>query len=197
MLKKYQNVSDEELINFFKSGAYDAEFELGERYKIKSTKLAYQIYTQFKYKITCDVDDLYNCALFAVFKAADSFKSGKFEVYWKIIAKNDLMDMIKRSSDSYLSKGTVITVQLEDSLLDIYNGEFNDDSLTSDLLYEEMIRLIEKVAPKKDNSKEIFFLFMQGYSIKEIAKEMKMNEGTVRYKIDRVKTKLEQLLIHS
>lgn len=197
MWKKYQNVSDADLVLCFRRGEIDAETELLDRYKIKAKLLANNLYGQFKNAISCDLDDLANNALFVVIKAAKTYKKGSFEAYWKTIARNELMDMIKKHSESYCAKGSYTFVSYDLMENDNSSLMLNDDEIEAHILYDEMILFVKRKIANEDYSQDIFIDYLNGLSVKEMAVKYNIAENQVRYRLEKVKQKIANALMHS
>lgn len=198
MLKKYECTSDEELVNLFKRGEQDAEIEIIERYKKRARGLASKIYNDFKYAISCEKEDLINCALLSIFKSIKTYTDGKFESYWRTVAKNDVLDMVKKNSISYRGNYNIIEIELKDEIENKMYDELNDPSANNDLFIEELLIFIDRKFPK-DNElyKAIFLDLIDGFSINEIAKRYSLKAPQVRYIIEKIREKISGLIIHS
>ena len=194
-MDKFHGKTDDELVILFKNGKEDAETELIQRYKYHAFKLSKNIYNQFKSSINCDAEDLYNVALLAVFTAAKSFsKKRGFRSYWSMIARNDVMSLVKTNSNSY-NKNVIPIADFDSS--EEYLA-FAENDTKNDILYDEIIRIINKPELKIDDlSKELFALYLCDYSIAELAKKYNLSYHAVSYRIEAVREKLHKKIIHS
>lgn len=196
MFKKYYGVSDEDLILIMKKGENDAESELFDRFQVKARILARSIYRDFKTQTYLDADDLINCALLSVFKAAKRYDNkSSFKTYWSAIAKNDIMDLIKRTSDSFANKriGSVIPMSEE---------ELSYFASPSENEYDDTIEsLISKIKLNSSNISDldldVIRFYLYGYSLNEISSKCNLTYGIVRKKIDTMKLKIAKILLHS
>jgi len=198
MLEKFEKISDEIIVKLIKNGDSDAELELFHRYKRNATTLGRNIYNQFKSSLNCDVEDLINSALLAVFIAAKSYDGEKgFEGYWYTVAKHEVMDVVKNNSDSFKSKNQfkfISFAEHEDEIMVVADS----GQPKTNILYQEIINKINNPSFKADElSKVIFKLYLDGFSYEEIAKMHNLKEYSVRYKIKKVKEKLVNFILPS
>lgn len=194
MNKKFLGCSDEELILMMKDGESDAEFELLLRYGRKAKMLAAKYYSQYKRVINCDIEDLTNASLNAVFIAARSFTKMKgFNSYWGKIARNEIFDLIKTNSDDFMSNFNFSFVKLDDST---YEGKyFAKDDTTEDDVFHELVTLVRSPKLKIDSvAADAFILSLMGYQTNDIAKKLGLTYRQTQYKINIVKEKLEKIV---
>lgn len=191
-MANYKLLRDEELVLMAKQGDDIAEVELVKRYKPRSTRLSRAIYHKFKKSTFLGVEDLFNSGLYALFIAIKDFKYGNFEAYWIVIAKHEMLNQIKESSDSYnISKKFQVSANVEE--IGIFDKQEEHPPLK-----EEIINFLKKGKNKLPNDYiEVFAMYLDGFSIKDIAKNFGQSYHQIRYKIELVKAKLEKFYIHS
>lgn len=193
MLVKFKDLTDDLLAIEVKKGTQDAELELIERYKKRALYLSARFYSQFKSNINCDVEDLYNVALLAVITASKTFsKTNGFRSYWSEIARNEVMEVIKKCSRNV---GKVVCslnecILVEDEGIQV----FSENDTTKNLLYDELVNFINsKVkAPKLD--KELFLQNIMGYDYNDLAELYNLDYQMVRYKIEKIRTIIKKKL---
>ena len=191
-MANYKLLRDEELVLIARQGDDIAEIELVKRYKPRCTRLSRAIYHKFKKTTFLGVEDLFNGGLYALFIAIKDFKYGNFEAYWIVIAKHEMLNQIKESSDSYnISKKFQVSTNVEE--IGIFDKQEEHPPLK-----EEIINFLKKGKNKLPNDYiEVFAMYLDGFSIKDIAKNFGQSYHQIRYKIELVKAKLEKFYIHS
>lgn len=190
MLSKFKSVRDEELVSKYKeSRDDDIEMELVERYRIHSKKLAGELFQNYKYVFQVEFDDLYSIALTNLFVAIRSFKhNASFFRLWKTIAINEIK--------LYVAKLPLLKIEGPISI--VGSSRDNDFVLSSSYNNQSDIDLtneVEQIIIKNKDSfepkdKDIFILFVAGYSIMDIAKETGLKYHYVRSRILIIKDRL-------
>ncbi|MCQ2802341.1 MAG: sigma-70 family RNA polymerase sigma factor [Bacilli bacterium] len=196
MFKKYMGVSDEDLVLRIKKGDFDAETEMFERYKKLAEIIARSIYRDFKSQTYLELEDCVNCALLSVSRATRKFdQKSKFKTYWSIVARNDVMKLIKDSSEGYRYGFNNTTIPLSDDEMMYFaspNDEYEDETI------EILIRNLHHHYPgisKKDLM--IMKKYLYGFSSYEIADQYHLSYTTVHKKVNAMKIKIAKLLLHS
>ena len=202
MLKKFNNVRDEELVYKYKTNKdEDIELELIERYKIHSKKLAGEQYQKYRYIFQIEYEDIYAIVLAAVLTAIRSFKvsdNANFFKLWKTIATNEI--------NLYVCKMPLLKVEANINYILTSRDNSGDNLfLASSKQQESNIDLtgeIERILiSKKDQfdpkDRDIFILYVSGYTITDIAKETGLKYHYVRSRVHVIKEKIEKYFAHS
>lgn len=197
MIKKFNGVLDEDLVLSMKKGDMDAETELFDRYKQHAKVLGLSIYRDFRRQTYLEPDDLINCALLSVFKAVKKFNhQSSFKTYWSRIAHNDVMDLIKKTSDSYRSGTNGFNVPITEDNIMFFAS--NDSSEEEDYLIERTIFILKKNQPDiKEEYLDIMRLYLYGFSYEEIANKYKLTYNATRSRITKMRNKIAKILLHS
>lgn len=129
-----------------------------------------------------DIEEIISDVFFILWKNKDKLKdSDKVNFYLVGIAKNLLKEKYRK--------------QKENLNIDDYENYLSNNQ-TLDELYEEnnsMMILQKKLNSLNDNDRKIFRLFYYGNKkTKEIAKDMNMNEITVRSRLHRIKKQIKK-----
>lgn len=129
-----------------------------------------------------DIEEIISDVFFILWKNKDKLKdSDKLNFYLVGIAKNLLKEKYRK--------------QKENLNIDDYENYLSSNK-TLDEIYEEnnsMMILQERLNLLNDNDRKIFRLFYYGNKkTKEIAKEMNMNEITVRSRLHRIKKQIKK-----
>jgi len=129
-----------------------------------------------------DIEEIISDVFFILWKNKDKLKpTDKVNFYLVGIAKNLLKEKYRK--------------QKQNLNIDDYENYFSDDK-TLEEIYEEKAKmqiLQKELDLLSDNDKKIFRLFYYGNKkSKEIAKELKMNEITVRSRLHRIKKQIKK-----
>lgn len=201
-MKKFKGVSDVDLFFLWKKKDPDAEAELIERYRAFSVGLADQLLDEFKNVTKSEKDDLIGIGLYCLFIALKRFRGGKyFYPYWEKIAKHRMMDDIKENSYSFQNMNIAAVLYRPffrfDEEVDStgFSSGLPDDRL---FVWNQLISIlsIEKLK-LKDEDKEMFLLYVQGYRYDEIAGICNKSYSTVWNRITKVKEKLNKIFFNS
>lgn len=197
MLKKFERFTDEMLVELLLCDDNDAQLELLERYRIYANEIGRRIYNQFKKSVNCDAEDLVLIALNCVFSAAKTYKkTGNFKVYWSCVAENEVMDYVKNNSDTFLAKNQYKFINY-DELEDQYDY-FSQKEEKVSTLYDALVEFVQSDSfDASQDSKDMFILFMNGYTFEEIALRYNLPRHKVRYQIRVIKDKVSKKLLHS
>ena len=120
--------------------------------------------------------DILQESFIKVFNKIDSFKNeGSLEGWIRRIVVNTAIDLIRQRKN--------INMHLKEEVLE--NQGYNDNNLLPRLQLQELVEFIKKLP---EGARLIFNLFaMEGYTHKEIAKELQISEGTSKSQYNRAK----------
>ena len=135
-------------------------------------------------RYTQDEDQLIsiiNDGFLKVFKKIDTFKGeGSFEGWIRRLVFSSLSDFFRKENK-----------YLKFMIFDTPDSEYNSSSEES-LYYQDIINLLE-LLPEK--TREVFHKYaIEGYTHKDIGKEMQISEGTSKWHLSEARKKLQQLL---
>lgn len=192
-MEKFKDFSDEKLAYEVKKGDNDAQLEMLERYRNRVNVIAKTLYRQFRNAVICDLDDLIVVGMCSVIKASLNYRHGdSFNAFFSEIARNDMMDTIKDSSESYLSDNKFRFVSFDE--MEEISGQFCDSSNDRSELFDAIIDAVNSDKIDADiKDKHIFIMYMSGMSIKEIARSRRLKSHVVKYKINSIAEKLAKL----
>ena len=188
-MKKYQNVSDEDLIDLIHQGNIEASQILFSRYYHYSWRLGYEFDNEHP-DSGISLEDYRQVAFSMVPACLKKFLTGKssFYPYWKKSVQNELMEYFLENSytaNAKLFKG----VPLDDDRYSILAEEIGetDFSVTEQIIKQE-ISLIKEIVLKEftsENDKEIINLFIRGLSFEEIQEKTDEKSRHAYYVIER------------
>lgn len=129
-----------------------------------------------------DQQDLFQEIILQLWKSLDSFKGdSQFSSWMYRVALNTAIVFFKkekRKSDSYNS------IIIEPIASDGYNNEKD----------QQLIHFYNAVKELSKIEKALILQFIEGFSGKQIAKNLGLSEANVRVKINRTKSKLQELI---
>ena len=203
MLKKFDNVRDEELVLKYKAKKdEDIELELIERYKIHSKKLASEQYQKYRYVFQIEYEDVYATILASVITAIRSFKikqNTSFFKLWKTIATNEI--------NLYVTKLPLLKLEANIGYITTSRDISNDNMVLSssnkseetsiDLSHEIERILVSNKDSFDPKDRDIFILYVSGYSITDSANETGLKYHYVRSRINSIKEKIQKYFVHS
>lgn len=155
----------------------------------KSQSECYNMYVGKMYTValrytssTEDAKEVINTAFLKVFSSIESFKgSGSFEGWIRTIVKRASIDHCRK----YIYNN-VATHEILEFDAKVYNEAINN------LEAQDFLKIIVKI-PKA--SRVVFNLFaIEGYSHKEICKELSISEGTSKWHLSNARKKLIQII---
>ena len=196
-MKKSSIFTDEQLAYLFQHGEDAAETELFNRYKRYSKSLASEMLHNFKGATHSDIDDLTNAGLFAVHLAIGGFNGqcGTLKQYWKKIAKNEMMKLIKETSISY-------KIKLSNNIRGKYHydGPLNSYPVTSDsrFINQQVFDILSN--PKHGFSRVdlcIFSDLLDGYNYTEIATRNGVTTHVLNRRLKKIRDFLANILLNS
>ncbi len=178
---KNDNLSDEEVIAFFRAGGHERYFEIitrrYETYIIKKCR---------SYVKNEDVsEDLCQEILIKVFMQLKNFRSdAKFKTWLYSIIHHTCIDYLRKEKKK---THTVISEKLMDEMIDLVD----DDVLDKDAMETALFKLLEEITPEE---KLILLLkYKEKHSIKEIEQTMGISESAVKMRLSRAKEKINKL----
>ncbi len=188
-MKKYQNVSDEDLIDLIHQGNIEASQILFSRYYHYSWRLGYEFDLEHP-DSGISLEDYRQVAFSMVPICLKKFLDGKssFYPYWKKSTQNELMEYFLENS--YTANAKVFKgVPLDDDRTSILAEEIGgiDFSVTEQIIKQEL-NLIKEIVLKEfasENDKEIINLFIRGLSFEEIQEKTDEKSRHAYYVIER------------
>ena len=189
-MKHYlKKISDDLLVMLIRNNSPEAEKALVNKYKGFSIILAKEVLENCAYRELIDIDDLVGCGLETLFKSIENYKNsdGRFYYYWKKCAKKEMVRYLKENENYF-------------KILALYNHEdaqFSSPAVVDErnYLYDEIAQFVlVKENGFTDQELKIFFMFMDGYDIDEIAFDMKTNRRKIYYIIGKARDKVRQYL---
>lgn len=176
---KYSSYEDSALVDLITSESDEIAFAvIYERYKLGAYNYALSI---LKDKAKA-MDATHDCFL-KFYEKRNSFKDEiKFRALFYRMIRNRCFDLLKKKSE----------VLVEDQ----YELEFSerDDVVFDETLKNMSLEQIDKAFYQlEDSQREVFLLWAQGFSIKEICASTQLTEGDIKTKIHRAKKKLSNL----
>ena len=193
---KYNEMSDEELINIIKDGNKDALDFLINKYK----ELVNMKVSKF-FMVGAEREDIVQEGLIGLFKAVKSFKPDKqnsFKTFANLCIERQLITAIKSSNrqkhmplNSYLSLNNTAYEDDEDSnLLDIFDAHQIEDPLET-ITKKEYYASVENAIDKSlsDFEKQVLTRYMEGESYIQIAEKLETPVKSVDNAIQRIRKK--------
>lgn len=187
-------LKDDELIFFIGLNSEEAFNMLANRYKQKALRLSKEFYTAYS-NPGVSLDELTNVCLEAVLKAAKGYKTSEFSTfraYWAKIARNDMIDYVKRNAYSYKRK-EMIAFSLDDHPYE--NEDADMHSMVADsekivpnyTLLDDFIEIVKKTDFKmKQEDKKIFIAYLNGFEADEISEAFPEFSKSKIYRIIRI-----------
>lgn len=202
MYKKYKGLSDDEIVLMYKTkGEDDLENELFSRYKIHTRKLSGDLYRKFKFLYQVEFDDIHCITTACIFLAVNKFKPGmrNFFKYWRNVAVSEVYN--------YVGQFSSLEKHDDTGYESTNNGEqrnyfrmmkSNDTSLLDEYsIISDIASVIEKDKNNFDPiDKDVFYLFIEGYSLYEIAELLNLKYSAVRRRVSKIKQKITDILFN-
>lgn len=122
-----------------------------------------------------------NDGFLKVFKKIDTFKGeGSFEGWVRRLVFTSLSDYFRKENK-----------YLKFMIFDTPDSELKSESEES-LYYQDIIKLVDRLPGK---TKSVFYKYaIEGYTHKDIGKELGISEGTSKWHLSEARKKLQQLL---
>ena len=202
MFKKYRELSDDEIVFLYKNQSDDdLELELLNRYKCHTRKLAGELYRKFKFLYQVEYEDIHCIVTSCLFISINSFKKGmkNFYKYWKSCAIREVYDYVGQFSSLEGDKASIFPTSSNGEERNYFRVlKQNESSLIENYsIISDIAQVIEKDNTNFDvMDKEVFYLFLEGYSLYEIALTLNMKYSTVRRRISKIKKKIGDILFN-
>ncbi len=194
------NLKDEDLIFLMSSGSKYAQSIFYKRYNHHSRELAKYYVGEFP-NSGISIDEFYAVAFEAVKIAVDSYKKIKttFYKYWKVIAKNAILDLVKKESYQYGARALAGISLDQDyhierrrvSLHDVV-GEDEHDNEISNAVMEEVYGENSSLSDEERLIGDLYII--KGFTPKEIMEKTGWNRNKFSYLLKKTKCKLQTLL---
>jgi RNA polymerase sigma-70 factor (ECF subfamily) len=175
---KYNGLSDSELCKLV-SKSNDVAFSvIYERYKLDAFNYALSIL-----KDKARATDATHDAFLKFYEKRKSYnEEGKFKAYFFRIIRNRCFDILKKKTEVLVEN----EIELEFSS--------KDDAIFDEVLTKMTLAELDTHFYKLDDlDREIFILWIKGFSMKEISEISKMKESFVKTKIHRIKKKFIEI----
>ncbi|MEE1357382.1 MAG: sigma-70 family RNA polymerase sigma factor [Clostridia bacterium] len=187
MSEDFINDRMESLLSQTKAGNNDAFDKIAEQYRPLIDGCICYFYG------VIDTDELEQEALIALYRAACSYDPEvsciSFGLYAKICINNSLISLVRTYKRQEFNAAE--PMEFEDSA----GGEL-DPSV--DYINRESFMLLDRFVRKHLSAYEysVFRLYIEGYKIKEIARQLSKTEKSVEGAIMRMRIKLRRILTH-
>jgi len=194
--KQYENISDEDLISYIKSGDKYALDYLLEKYKeLVNMKVG-------KYYIVgAEKEDIVQEGMIGLYKAIKNFepdKQASFKSFANMCIERQLITAIKSSNrqkhiplNSYLSLNTSAYENEEDTeLIDIFDSNTTEDPLDT-ITKKEYYKTVEDTIDKSLSrfEKQVLEKYIQGESYVDIANKLDAPVKSIDNAIQRIRKK--------
>lgn len=190
---------DEELVEKIKSGDGDAENELFERYKDLVVKISRGFFI-----VGGDIEDIVQEGMIGLYKAVRGYSTHKetsFKTFAVICIKHQIQSAIKRANTNK-NKPLSSAVSLQDFTPNSENVDYLPVELilnsTPDekVIDKENFETLKKIIKDSltDLELKVLVQYLQGYTYKEIANNLKISKKSIDNSLSRIKTKLRQQL---
>lgn len=186
-MRKFEGIDDIILIELFHKGNRDAEIELVERYTYRSVSMAEIIVKAMDNSGIVTINELVNIGLLTMYDSIKTYKhTNSFYAYWKRIAFNNMLDEVKRIAKLY-------EVTYFGPNMDSVETSFASE--TKDMLRHEIEEAFDNPQNKfKPDDKTIFYMILDGYSIREIAELYEVTYQAINYRLKRITNRLSNIL---
>jgi len=189
MIKKFEHLTDEELMWLVQKGNMNAFSELAKRYEKKLLNFLNRFVGS-----TAQAEDLFQATLLRVYRARARFRgSGRFSTWLYTIAANLARDYLRKTR-KYRFVSLEAPVGQSSNVIDFCEAE--GESASESAQKKEvatMVRMAVDTLPLQQKLAVILSHY-QGMSYEEIAKVLRCSKGTVKSRIFRAKTKLKEFL---
>lgn len=190
-------MTDEELVSLSRSGNEKAENELLERYKDTVMKISRGYFI-----IGGELEDIVQEGMIGLYKAIKNFKTDKnatFKTFAITCIKHQIQTAIKKANTKKnLPLSNSVSLQSfseneEEEFLPV-NLIFQvspDEKIIGRENYKDLIETIKQTLSKKEF--EVLKYYLHGYSYKEIAEFLGLNQKSIDNSLSRIKNKLKNI----
>lgn len=201
MLSEYDYLSDEDIVEAFRSGDGGALEHLINKYRnfVRAKARSY-------FLIGADREDIVQEGMIGLYKAIRDFKGDKlssFKAFAELCITRQIITAIKTATrqkhiplNSYVSLDKPIYDEDSDrTLMDVICGSQVLDPEELIINQEEFIGLEDKMAEiLSDLERKVLMLYLDGRSYQEIAEDLHRHVKSIDNALQRVKRKLERYL---
>ncbi|MNB71214.1 RNA polymerase sigma-H factor [compost metagenome] len=201
MLSEYDFISDEEIVEAFRSGDGGALEHLINKYRnfVRAKARSY-------FLIGADREDIVQEGMIGLYKAIRDFKGDKlssFKAFAELCITRQIITAIKTATrqkhiplNSYVSLDKPIYDEDSDrTLMDVICGSQVLDPEELIINQEEFIGLEDKMTEiLSDLERKVLMLYLDGRSYQEIAEDLHRHVKSIDNALQRVKRKLERYL---
>lgn len=196
-----KKMTDEELVKLAKKGDENAENTLLERYKDLVVKISRSYFI-----IGGELEDIVQEGMIGLYKAIKNFSENKstFKTFAVTCIKHQIQSAIKKANTK---KNSPLTNSIPLQKFS-ENSDDSDEFLPVNLIFqvapdekiinhENYINLLNTI--KNTLSKKEYIVlkyYLSGYSYKEIAKILEINEKSIDNSLSRIKNKLKKLTLN-
>lgn len=190
-------MTDEELVSLSRNGNEKAENELLERYKDTVMKISRGYFI-----IGGELEDIVQEGMIGLYKAIKNFKTDKnatFKTFAITCIKHQIQTAIKKANTKKnLPLSNSVSLQSfseneEEEFLPV-NLIFQvspDEKIIGRENYKDLIETIKQTLSKKEF--EVLKYYLHGYSYKEIAEFLGLNQKSIDNSLSRIKNKLKNI----
>lgn len=190
-------MTDEELVSLSRNGSEKAENELLERYKDTVMKISRGYFI-----IGGELEDIVQEGMIGLYKAIKNFKTDKnatFKTFAITCIKHQIQTAIKKANTKKnLPLSNSVSLQSfseneEEEFLPV-NLIFQvspDEKIIGRENYKDLIETIKQTLSKKEF--EVLKYYLRGYSYKEIAEFLGLNQKSIDNSLSRIKNKLKNI----
>ena len=190
-------MTDEELVSLSRSGNEKAENEILERYKDTVMKISRGYFI-----IGGELEDIVQEGMIGLYKAIKNFKTDKnatFKTFAITCIKHQIQTAIKKANTKKnLPLSNSVSLQSfseneEEEFLPV-NLIFQvspDEEIIGRENYKDLIETIKQTLSKKEF--EVLKYYLRGYSYKEIAEFLGLNQKSIDNSLSRIKNKLKNI----
>lgn len=200
MFQKFRDISDNDLVfEYKKTHDDDLEIEIISRYQSNAKRLAGLLFSKFKFLYQVEYDDIYCILANAIPLAVNAFKNKDidFYQYWKMVGTNEVLLYVNRFSqdrNDFIEPNICYSDERKLSgYLKESTEELKDDYLSSFDLDDIFANPRNKLSTI---DKDIFKLFLAGYSMLEISALTGISYSKLRYRFNRAKRKIVNILFN-
>lgn len=192
-----KKMTDEELVKLAKKGDENAENTLLERYKDLVVKISRSYFI-----IGGELEDIVQEGMIGLYKAIKNFKTDKnatFKTFAITCIKHQIQTAIKKANTKKnLPLSNSVSLQSfseneEEEFLPV-NLIFQvspDEKIIGRENYKDLIETIKQTLSKKEF--EVLKYYLHGYSYKEIAEFLGLNQKSIDNSLSRIKNKLKNI----